>query len=47
MESNSQLQSVVSELQLYKDNCVKLEENRNNLTAQLEKSRSDLIEVCV
>ena len=47
IESNSQLNSAVSELQLYKDHCVKLEENRNDLTVQLERSRSDLVEVCV
>ena len=47
VERNSQLNSYVSELQLYKDHCVKLEENRNDLTVQLERSRSDLVEVCV
>lgn len=46
LESNSQLQSTVSELQLCKDHCVKLEENRNDLTVQLERSRNDLREVC-
>ena len=47
VESNSQLNAAVSELQLYKDHCVKREENRNDLTVQLERSRSDLVEVCV
>lgn len=45
LESNKQLQSAVAELQLSKEHCVQLEENRNDLTKQLERSRSDLIEV--
>lgn len=42
LENNQQLQS---ELQLCKDHCVQLEESRNDLTKQLERARSDLIEV--
>ena len=42
LENNHQLQS---ELQLCKDHCVQLEESRNDLTKQLERARSDLIEV--
>ena len=42
LENNHQLES---ELQLCKDHCIQLEQSRNNLTEQLEKARSDLIEV--